>query len=166
MGGIVADPDGRSTHPGLFAVGECAATGVHGANRLASNSLLEAAAFGRRTGRAAAAEVMAGGPALLAGLLVADLPDAALAELRTAMSTDCGVVREAGGLTRLIRLLDRLEAAHGAPPALIAARLIAEAALARRESRGGHYRSDYPGAVPTPTHTRLRREASSLRAAA
>ena len=166
MGGIVADPDGRTTLPGLFAVGECAATGVHGANRLASNSLLEAAAFGRRTGRAAAAEVMAGGPALLAGPLVADLPDAALAELRTAMSTDCGVVREAGGLTRLIRLLDRLEAAHGAPPALIAARLIAEAALARRESRGGHYRSDYPGAVPTPTHTRLRRATSSLRAAA
>jgi len=56
MGGIAADPDGRTSLPGLFAVGECAATGVHGANRLASNSLLEAAAFGRRTGRAAAAE--------------------------------------------------------------------------------------------------------------
>jgi L-aspartate oxidase len=61
MGGITADPDGRTTLPGLFAVGECAATGVHGANRLASNSLLEAAAFGRRTGRSAAAEAAVSG---------------------------------------------------------------------------------------------------------
>jgi len=166
MGGIVADPDGRTSLPGLFAVGECAATGVHGANRLASNSLLEAAAFGRRTGRAAAAEAMAGKDAVRIGPLVTDLPDAALADLRAAMSADCGVVRDAAGLTRLIRLISRLEAAHGAPPALVAARLIAEAALGRRESRGGHYRSDYPATAPTPTHTRLRREASPLRAAA
>jgi L-aspartate oxidase len=166
MGGIVADPDGRTSLPGLFAVGECAATGVHGANRLASNSLLEAAAFGRRTGRAAAAEAMAGKDAVRIGPLVTDLPDAALADLRAAMSADCGVVRDAAGLTRLIRLINRLEAAHGAPPALVAARLIAEAALGRRESRGGHYRSDYPATAPTPTHTRLRREASPLRAAA
>jgi len=166
MGGIVADPDGRTSLSGLFAVGECAATGVHGANRLASNSLLEAAAFGRRTGRAAAGERMLGGDAILVGPIVADLPDAALAELRAAMSADCGVVRDAAGLTRLVRLIDRLEATHGAPPALVAARLIAEAALARRESRGGHYRSDHPASDPAPTHTRLRRQAASLKAAA
>src|SRR5690606_12880622 len=59
MGGIAADPDGRTSLAGLFAVGECAAAGVHGANRLASNSLLEAAAFGRRAGRTIAAETAA-----------------------------------------------------------------------------------------------------------
>ncbi|MEQ7153785.1 L-aspartate oxidase [Brevundimonas aurifodinae] len=166
MGGIVADPDGRTSLPGLFAVGECAATGVHGANRLASNSLLEAAAFGRRTGRAAAEQAAIGVGALRIGPIVEDLPDAALAELRAAMSADCGVVRDAVGLTRLVQLIDRLEAAHGAPPALVAARLIADAALARRESRGGHYRSDFPQTAPVPTHTRLRRAATSLKAAA
>jgi L-aspartate oxidase len=166
MGGIVADPDGRTSLSGLFAVGECAATGVHGANRLASNSLLEAAAFGRRTGRAAGAKALSKVDGLAIGVVVADLPGPALAELRAAMSADCGVVRDAVGLTRLVQLIDRLEAAHGAPPALVAARLIAEAAMARRESRGGHYRSDYPASDPAPTHTRLRRPATSLKAAA
>jgi L-aspartate oxidase len=166
MGGIVADPDGRTSLPGLFAVGECAATGVHGANRLASNSLLEAAAFGRRTGRAAAADVgRAIGP-LSVGPIIDDLPSGALSELRAAMSADCGVMRDAAGLTRLVALIDRLEADHGAPPALVAARLIAEAALARRESRGGHYRSDHPASAPAPTHTRLRRGADAIRTAA
>ncbi|MBX4159279.1 FAD-binding protein, partial [Lactiplantibacillus plantarum] len=60
MGGIAADADGRTSVPGLYAVGECAATGVHGANRLASNSLLEACAFGRRAGQAAAGEIGGG----------------------------------------------------------------------------------------------------------
>lgn len=166
MGGIVADPDGCTTLPGLFAVGECAATGVHGANRLASNSLLEAAAFGRRTGRAAAAETSRPVGSATADPVIDDLPPEALAELRAAMSADCGVVRDGIGLTRLITLIDRLEADHGAPPALVAARLIAEAALARRESRGGHYRSDHPAAEPTPTHTRLRRDLTTVRAAA
>ncbi|WP_309628808.1 L-aspartate oxidase [Brevundimonas sp.] len=157
MGGIAADPDGRTSLEGLYAVGECAATGVHGANRLASNSLLEAAAFGRRTGREAAKQAPARGPVTI-GAVVADLPEAAHAELRAAMSADAGVVRDAVGLTRLIGLIDRLEAAHGAPPALVAARLIAEAALARHESRGGHYRSDYPETATTPVHTRIQRD--------
>ena len=157
MGGIAADPDGRTTLEGLYAVGECAATGVHGANRLATNSLLEAAAFGRRTGREAAAQTAIKGPVIV-GRLVADLPETAHAELRAAMSADAGVVRDGAGLTRLVALIDRLEAAHGAPPALVAARLIAEAALARHESRGGHYRSDYPETAATPVHTRIRRD--------
>lgn len=166
MGGIVADPDGRTSLPGLFAVGECAATGVHGANRLASNSLLEAAAFGRRTGRTAALERYREAGGLTVGPVTDDLPPAALSELRAAMSADCGVVRDADGLSRLIGLIDRLEAAHDTPPALVAARLIAEAALARRESRGGHYRSDHPASAPLPEHTRLRHTASPVRAAA
>lgn len=153
MGGITADPNGRTSVEGLYAVGECAATGVHGANRLASNSLLEAAAFGRRTGRAAAQARAVSGPVVV-GAVVDDLPEAARAELRAAMSANCGVVRDGPGLTRLVALIDRLERAHGAPPALVAARLIAEAALARRESRGGHYRSDYPETAAIAKHTR------------
>ncbi|RZJ98535.1 MAG: L-aspartate oxidase [Brevundimonas sp.] len=157
MGGIAAGTDGRTSLPGLFAVGECAATGVHGANRLASNSLLEAAAFGRRTGRAAGADAGGEGKTLDAGV-APDLTPEALTALRVAMSDNVGVVRDAGGLTRALALMERLEQeARGALPVL-AARLIAGAALERRESRGGHYRSDYPAADASPRHTRLRRD--------
>ena len=155
MGGIAAGPDGRTTLEGLFAVGECASTGVHGANRLASNSLLEAAAFGRRTGRAAAREPGVSGPTRAAAPAV-DLSPDDLALLRRTMSDDAGVVRDAAGLGRALAVLDRLDArAPGAAP-LVAARLIVEAALARRESRGGHYRSDFPAPAPEARHTRLR----------
>ena len=154
MGGIAADADGRTTVAGLYAVGECAATGVHGANRLASNSLLEAAAFGRRAGRSAAQEV--GGGRALAADISPDLPDAAMAELRTAMTAHAGVVRDAEGLQTLISLIDRLQSQHGPAAVLLAARLIAQAALDRRESRGGHYRSDYPQTDGVAVHTRVR----------
>jgi L-aspartate oxidase len=154
MGGIAADADGRTSLAGLFAVGECAATGVHGANRLASNSLLEAAAFGRRAGTAAAAETGGGRP--LPTVLSPDLPDEALAELRAAMTAQAGVVRTAEGLSGLIALIDRLEAAHGTAAALLAARLIVQAALDRRESRGGHYRADCPETAGAADHTRVR----------
>ena len=117
MGGIAADPDGRTTLEGLFAVGECAATGVHGANRLASNSLLEAAAFGRRTGRAAAAKQVSAEATRDRRRGCRRSARRRPAELRAAMSADAGVVRDAAGLTRLIALIDRLEAAHGARPA-------------------------------------------------
>nr|WP_314527862.1 L-aspartate oxidase [uncultured Brevundimonas sp.] len=153
MGGIAADADGRTTAPGLYAVGECAATGVHGANRLASNSLLEAAAFGRRAGQAAAAETGGGRPAPVQ--IAPDLPDAALADLRDAMTTHAGVVRTAEGLATLIALIDDLEARHGPAAALLAARLIAQAALDRRESRGGHYRADHPETAARAEHTRV-----------
>ena len=155
MGGIAAGPDGRTSVPGLFAVGECAATGVHGANRLASNSLLEAAAFGRRTGRRVATATSGTG-AVLTASVAPDLGAEALAELRRTMSRDAGVVRDAAGLTRALAVFDRLDAtARGALP-VIAARLIVEAALARRESRGGHYRSDFPATAATARHTRVR----------
>jgi L-aspartate oxidase len=143
MGGIVADAEGRTTLAGLFAAGECASTGVHGANRLASNSLLEAAVFGTRAGRAAAAEVEP--EALpLHGHAAPELPDAGLQRLRAAMSRDAGVVRDAAGLNRLLTEIDALDAAYGTAPALIAARLVATCALARTESRGGHFRADAP----------------------
>ena len=154
MGGIAAGTDGRTSLPGLFAVGECAATGVHGANRLASNSLLEAAAFGRRTGRAAAGETSGSG-ATLPTSVAPDLTAGALQTLRDTMSREVGVVRDAAGLTGALEVIAGLEAeAPGALP-LVAARLIAEAALARRESRGGHFRRDYPEAASVARHTRL-----------
>lgn len=163
MGGIAADADGRTSLPGLQAVGECAATGVHGANRLASNSLLEAAAFGRRAGRAVREAEVSTRPALRIQPAT-DLPPAAMAELRAAMTADCGVVRDAGGLTKLTRLIDDMERVHPAAPAVVAAGLIARAALNRRESRGGHFRSDYPHAASTPAHTRLSLAAARIAA--
>ena len=148
MGGIVTDAEGATTLPGLFAAGECASTGVHGANRLASNSLVEAAVFGARAGRAAAGRDSTAPDKGLRRILLSPLPDPALQDLRQAMSQDAGVLRDAEGLQRLLTLIDRLEAAHGPCGALIAARLVAACALSRHESRGGHYRSDYPNQLP------------------
>src|SRR5690606_33226521 len=110
MGGIAADPDGRTTLPGLFAVGECAATGVHGANRLASNSLLEAAAFGRRTGCVAATAAAGQGRVLRAHQTPPDLKPRPLARLRQSMSELAGVIRTGPGLNNLVATLDQLDA--------------------------------------------------------
>ena len=143
MGGIETDADGATTLPGLFAAGECASTGAHGANRLASNSLLEAAVFGTRAGRAAALAADPGTSPISAASAT-DLPDAALQSLRRAMSRDAGVVRDSAGLRRLLGEIGALEAAHGRALPLVAARLVAESALARRESRGAHFRADFP----------------------
>ena len=154
MGGIAAGPHGHTTLPGLYAVGECASTGVHGANRLASNSLLEAASFGRRTGRAAAAESLRDGPVTVPSAPV-DLPAEALAKLRVVMSDDVGVVRDETGLTRALAAMADLETETPDALPLLTARLIAASALARHESRGGHYRSDYPDTLSEPVHTRL-----------
>jgi L-aspartate oxidase len=142
MGGIAVDALGRTSLPGLYAAGECASTGVHGANRLASNSLLEAAVFGTRAGRAAAAETGVAGP--LSVVVAGELPDADLQSLRRAMSAEAGVIRNAEGLTRLLELIAGLEAAHGRSAPLVAARFVAAGALARCESRGAHYRTDFP----------------------
>ena len=141
MGGIVTDADGATSLAGLYAAGECASTGVHGANRLASNSLLEAAVFGARAGRAAAAEAEP-----LTGTHAAEgapvLPAGPLQRLRVLMSRHAGVVRHADGLTSLLLEIEALEAEHGRSAALVAARLIVACALARTESRGGHFRTD------------------------
>ena len=155
MGGVAAGPDGRTTLAGLFAVGECAATGVHGANRLASNSLLEAAAFGRRTGRAAAEATAGAGEAVVPAAAATDLPNADRTALRAVMSDDVGVIRDEAGLTRALDRIAQLQRETPGAAALTAARLIASAALDRRESRGGHYRSDFPLTAAEARHTRL-----------
>jgi L-aspartate oxidase len=152
MGGIATDAQGATSLPGLYAAGECASTGAHGANRLASNSLLEAAVFGARAGRAAALEIDPA-PARLVRLVAPVLPAAALQILRRAMSRDAGVVRSADGLLRLLDEIDSLEALHGRTAPLAAARLVAVSALARTESRGGHFRADASAADEIPRRT-------------
>ena len=131
MGGIVTDLDGRTGVAGLYAAGECACTGVHGANRLASNSLLECLVFGRRAALASLADPVP------TGRVRGQTPDVTVSdhvtpELRAAMWDDAGLVRDAAGLQRLA------ESPH------LLARLIAKSALAREESRGGHFRADFP----------------------
>ena len=132
MGGIVTDLDGRSTLPGLFAVGECACTGLHGANRLASNSLSECFVFGARAARAAASEPPPERPPAVPGFRF-EPPTVAT---REAMWRFAGPSRDEASLRSL---LDE--------PYPLAA-LIAAAALERRESRGAHRRSDHP--LPDP----------------
>jgi L-aspartate oxidase len=156
MGGVWTDAEGKTSLEGLYAVGECASTGVHGANRLASNSLLEAAVFGLRAGRAASVECDPNTPGLPTEP-PPELPPEALPPLRKSMSLNAGVGRSGAGLTRLLADIDALAARHGQALPLIAARLIACSALDREESRGGHWRMDFPepAAVARRTFTTL-----------
>jgi L-aspartate oxidase len=142
MGGIAVDAAGRSSVAGLWACGEAAATGLHGANRLASNSLLEAAACARWV-----AGSVAGAPARRLPLpsLPALPPAAAAGAVRQIMSAGLGVLRDRAGLSKAIAALRPLAFADGAAADAAAVGLvIAVAALAREESRGGHWRSDFP----------------------
>ncbi len=130
MGGVVTDLRGATDVQGLYAAGECACTGVHGANRLASNSMLECLVFGRRAALAAVDrdQVPVNVPSRdMSRDLVPVTP-----ELRESLWRDAGLVRERAGLERL-----------AASPHLLTS-LVARSALAREESRGGHFRADFP----------------------
>jgi L-aspartate oxidase len=168
MGGVRTDLDGRTSIAGLYAAGETACTGVHGANRLASNSLLEGLVFGARAGHAmrehaghaprqlaeqrlAATENIP--PASAGRAAEGDATEAAISGIRDLMWRNAGIVRNRTGMTAAIAELQHIlssmpppitrrafEARNMAEVAL----LIARSALARRESRGAHYRTDYP----------------------
>lgn len=158
MGGVKVDADGRTSVSGLWACGEVASTGLHGANRLASNSLLEALVFGERVARAASewAENREAPRSTAADLEGGQRPapvDAAQAaralhEVRELMWSTVGVVRNAADLEQTLERFDALSAEFPADSAIHdtigLASLMALAALRRCESRGGHYRSDFP----------------------
>lgn len=143
MGGIVPDFWGKSSLDGLSVCGECTSTGVHGANRLASNSLLEAVVFSHRIAERLREAKL---PDIKAskGHVPDALPHEALQALRSAMSQNCGVVRDASGLAEVAELIDQQREQHGPARAITSAGLIVKSAQARHESRGGHYRSDFP----------------------
>jgi L-aspartate oxidase len=155
MGGIATDLGGRSSLPGLWAVGETARTGVHGANRLASNSLLEGAVFGHRAALDIEASGMANGVGIAAlraagapGLEPDPQPDV-IAALRDLMWARVGLIRHHTGLMSALEEIDRLgekiEPGVSVGANMVAvARMITSAALLRTESRGGHYRTDFP----------------------
>lgn len=147
MGGVATDISGKTSLRHLYAAGECASTGVHGANRLASNSLLEAAAFGQRVGEAVKGIDATAFVPDIAHAVRPDVPPQLeatdLKALRDAMSRYAGVVRNEDGLKTLLHIISELDARYPGALALVNARLIADCALHRRESRGSHYRSDY-----------------------
>jgi L-aspartate oxidase len=155
MGGVRTGLDGRALLPGLYAAGEAACTGVHGGNRLASNSLLEGLVFGMRAARAMAEESGAVGAGTAPSCESSGEGDDELLrhEARQLMESNVGIVRDGEGLSAAVARLQEIRAEL--PPASNRQRAetrnivesglaIARCALARTESRGGHYRSDYP----------------------
>jgi L-aspartate oxidase len=159
MGGVRTDLWGRTTVPGLYAAGEVSCTGVHGANRLASNSLLEGLVFGARAGEAAATDSFSF-QVSSSGFVskqdpVNEKPGTRNSELSTAvrkrvkrvMWERVGILRDANGLRRAIGEFDQIARSNLSVSSrnfVTLASLVASAALWRKESRGGHFRTDHP----------------------
>ncbi len=163
MGGVLTDANGRTSLDNLWAAGEAASTGAHGANRLASNSLLETVVFAARV----AEDIQRLMPTPRTGYWPAidetiqeasqrnDIERAVITTLRHTMASRVGVVRDAVGLTEALAILADLEShceRMSIRNMVTAGRIIAAAALLRTESRGGHYRSDFP--EPDPAQAR------------
>jgi L-aspartate oxidase len=163
MGGVRTDVHGRTSLPGLYAAGEVACTGVHGANRLASNSLLEGLVFGALVAETMVEEKDIGlktqepagvvPAAVQGGVTTEAATESWIAELRGLMWKHAGLLRDGAGLREAQRALDALEVtmpggtfrrAIEARNLHVVAGLIVASALGREESRGAHYRNDFP----------------------
>lgn len=159
MGGVRTDLDGKTNLAGLYAAGEVAASGVHGANRLPSNSLLESLVFGARAGKMMRAELKhakhrEGPPAAAYSNGPVDTAiDETIGQIQNLMWNDVGIVRMRAGMQKAVKALEEIapklahpttRRAHEAANIHLAALLVARSALAREESRGAHYRIDYP----------------------
>jgi len=159
MGGVKTDLDGKSSVAGLYAAGETACTGAHGANRFPSNSLLESLVYGARAGKAMGNEVKTGSglsssPAAAYSNGPVDLAvDQLLGQIQDLMWNEVGIVRMRMNMQKAVKTLEEMapkfanphtRRAHEAANIHTAAWLIARSALAREESRGAHYRIDYP----------------------
>jgi L-aspartate oxidase len=184
-GGVRTDLQGSTDVVGFYAVGEVAATGLHGANRLASNSLLEGLALGHRVAQrltgglpqrvpSAGCAAQSAGPAAhpgtpAAGEATGEVIGAVIGEVQATMSRHAGVRRRERGLAAAANALERLAEDAGPPAApdavsvdaaerVLVARAVVAAASARRESRGCHWRVDHPApaaAMPGPVTVRL-----------
>jgi L-aspartate oxidase len=159
MGGVRTDLDGKTNVAGLFAAGEAAVTGVHGANRLASNSLLEGLVFGARAGKAmrdalkTVTRPIAQPKAAYSNGPVDAGTEELVGQIQTLSENEVGIVRTRMGLQKAVKTLEEMASrvahpktrrAHEASNLHLAALVVARSALAREESRGAHYRMEYP----------------------
>jgi L-aspartate oxidase len=154
MGGVRTDLRGRTTLPGLYAAGEVACTGVHGANRLASNSLLEGLVFGARAGEAAVKDgfgfqvsSFTSQPETLNLKPETQISTAVRKRVKRLMWERVGILRDRESLNRALKELETIAAGNLSASSrnfVVLAQLIAQAAMWREESRGGHYRTDFP----------------------
>lgn len=174
IGGLTVDPAGRTTLPGLWAAGEVTSSGLHGANRLASNSLLEGLVFGLSTGQGASSHAKSQRDQFEALPVLSGLSEKSndekelnLADVRNALTSlmwrNVGIRRDEEGLNEAadqVNFWDRYVSTHefSTPPGwelqnmLLVARLMIASATERRESRGVHFRSDYPETLPEAKH--------------
>jgi L-aspartate oxidase len=159
MGGVRTNLDGKTNVAGLYAAGETAATGVHGANRLPSNSLLESLVYGARAGKTMREELKAPSrPTTEPKAAYSNGPvdtgvDQLIGQIQDLMWNDLGLVRMRPNMQKAVNTLQEIapklahpktRRAHEAANLHVAASLVARSALAREESRGAHYRIDYP----------------------